>query len=170
MFPARQFPAREIFMQTKNMAYEFREDHLVCEPPSPLGRKLETVAVTRRWLEREGGGGELELATETRGARWVFRSITGYECIPSSSRCIIVTPTPPIRVLPAQVGGMVVGLPVIVLRIMLAPACEPSFLIKRNLCRLREVTWKFRIRDAVATKLTRIVASLPSPPPPPFRD
>lgn len=75
---------------------------------------------------------------------------------------LIVTATPPIRVLPGrEVGGMVVGLPVIVLRIMPAPACEPSFLIKRNLCRLREVTWKFGIRDAVATKLTRIVASFP---------
>lgn len=53
-----------------------------------------------------------------------------------------------------KLAGMVVGLPVIVLRIVLAPACEPSFLIKRNLCRLREVTWKFRIRDAVASTET----------------
>lgn len=47
------------FSCKRNMAREFREDHLVCapsSPPPPLGRKLETVAVMRRWLERGGGG------------------------------------------------------------------------------------------------------------------
>lgn len=124
------------------MAREFREDHLVC------------VAAARPKTGNGGGNAERERERKVRKGRrrrwWNWRrklvahdgwlGVSFYNRIrvhpPLSSRCIIVTPTPPIRVLPKLAEWSPASLPLIVLRIMPAPACEPSFLIKRNLCRL----------------------------------